>query len=552
LGLSEFPFSLPSFRFLGFFHSASKKEVAVFCRSTERRIPKRDAKKKGCRLTLFAATKSTENIHRSFSFLFFFVYRFAASVIHNLLILQIYTHPMKIKSNISVVFLCMSMVTFAANAQKVVSPGVDALGKALSNPKEGEIIFLKNGTYKRIQALLEVTKKNITIIGESRDGVVITGNRYSGQTVKGSQLSTADTHTLLVSGDGFYAENLTIENTATQAQAVALRSDGDSMIFNNCRLLGYQDTHYARMRKRQYFVNCEVRGDVDFIFGDAMAMYENSRIISRSRKGGYIAAPADNGKLIFKNCTLAAEEGLAPSSCYLGRPWGETNTTVAYIGCTVGNHIKPEGWQAWNNPTPNFYEYSSVNPDGASANVSQRVLSRQLSETEAASYNPSTFFGSWNPLAKAQSPLLAAPAVHIVGDSLRWNIVEGARGYLIFRNDSLLDYSTKPAYSIKGKLCEKYCVKTVNRYGRVGEASDMATSISSHHIIPSHKVYVLNSILYAPKNEQFEMYNIVGGRVISCTSAQQISLSGLPKGIYITRILLDKKGTVATQKIIVR
>lgn len=446
----------------------------------------------------------------------------------------------------------MSMVAFAANAQKVVSPGVDALGKALSNPKEGEIIFLKNGTYRRTIDPLEVAKKNITIIGESRDGVVITGSRYSGQTVNGTTFSTADTHTLLVSGDGFYAENITVENTSTQAQAVALRSDGDSMILNSCRLLGYQDTHYARMRKRQYFVDCEVRGDVDFIFGDAVAMYENSRIISRRRKGGYIAAPANDGKLVFRSCALSAEDGLAPSSCYLGRPWGEANTTAAYIGCTMGTHIKPEGWQAWNNPAPSFYEYSSVNPDGTPADVSQRVLGRQLSEEAAASYERATFFGSWNPLVKAQSPLLAAPAVRIVGDSLRWNVVEGARGYLIFRNDSLLDYAAKPAYNVSGKLYEKYCVKTVNRYGRVGEASDIATSIHSRAISPDYKVYALNEILYIPENEKVELYNMAGIRVLSRAAAQQVSLSGLPKGIYIAHILLDKKGKVVTQKIMVR
>lgn len=308
-----------------------------------------------------------------------------------------------------------------------------------------------------------------------------------------------------------------------------------------------------RLYEQQYFANCETRGDVDFIFGDAVAMYDSSRIISRSRKGGYIAAPDNDGKLVFRNCTLLAEEGLAPSSCYLGRPWGERNTTAAYVGCTTGSHIKPEGWQAWNNPNPNFCEYGSVTPDGAPADVSQRVLGRQLSEAEAASCDPSTFFGSWSPLAKAQSPLLAPPpAVHVVGDSLRWSAVEGARGYLIFRNDSLLDYAAKPACGVKGKLYEKYCVKTVNRYGRPGAASDMATSIPAGYAAPSCKAYVLNGVLYAPETVQVELYSIVGSRVLLSTAAQQASLHDLPTGIYIVRMLLDKKGTAVTQKIIVR
>ncbi|MDR3328669.1 MAG: T9SS type A sorting domain-containing protein [Prevotellaceae bacterium] len=450
-------------------------------------------------------------------------------------------------------------IGFSVGARElVVSPGVDALGKAISAARAGDVIFVKNGTYKKSAASLEVKQRNITIIGESREGVVVTGNNYSG---KSQGVSTADTYTMLVEGNNFYAENITVENTATQAQAVALLSSGDSMVLSSCCLRGYQDTHYAQTR-RQYFVGCEARGDVDFILGDAAVMYDHSVIVSRSRKGGYITAPSDakilTGALrhgiVIKNSELRAEDGLADNTCTLGRPWGDHNTSAVYIGCKMGSHIKPEGWTSWNDANTFMAEYGSTTLGGDAADVSQRVAwSRQLVADDTASYAIEQFFKGWDPRTKAQSALLPAPAaVYVSGDTLRWGAVDEARCYLVFRNDSLQGCTARPAYYIGGKPDERYSVKTANRYGRLGAASSgTTTAVEGSRPAPDYKAYAAGRVLHLPENEAAEVYSLLGVKVLSSAKSRQVPLAGLATGIYLVRILLDGRGSYITQKIII-
>lgn len=62
---------------------------------------------------------------------------------------------------------------------------------------------------------------------------------------------------------------------AVGKQAVALRISGDNAAFWGCRFLGAQDTLYDD-QGRHYFKDCYIEGSVDFIFGDALSMYEVS------------------------------------------------------------------------------------------------------------------------------------------------------------------------------------------------------------------------------------------------------------------------------------
>ena len=230
-----------------------------------------------------------------------------------------------------------------------------ALDKVPASSPNRTLIFVKNGVYEE-KVWVYANKKNVSIIGESVDGVVISWDDYSGKT---SGMSTADSYTLLVEGDDFYGENLTIKNTAGNVgQAVAVRTTGDRQIFKNCKFIGFQDTYYAH-KKRQYNVDCYVEGATDFIFGDATTVFENSTI--NSVKGGqYITAPNDTKListtasgdpfyhgLLFLECLLTADEDVPANSYYLGRPWGAPGSAV-YIDCTLGEHIRPAGWSEWN------------------------------------------------------------------------------------------------------------------------------------------------------------------------------------------------------------
>jgi pectinesterase len=436
-----------------------------------------------------------------------------------------------------------------------------------------KVFFIKNGVYSE-KILISAQKTNIRLIGESADGVIITWDDYAGKSQTSS--TTAESYTFRVEGGGFYAENITFQNTATTAQAVAVYTKADTIVFKNCRFLGYQDTHYAD-NGRQYFYNCEVRGDVDFIFGNAAAVYEHSTIISRSRKGGYITAPSEavitsikpgggtnyHGILV-KNSALTAESGLSAGSCYLGRPWGPYAASV-FFNCKMDVHIKPEGWSVWstdpandgynNHQTAFFAEFQSKDLLNDPVDTADRVTwSRQLTDADTVFYNLVSYFKGWDPANKITA-LDAPEGVIISNDSLRWNAVSGARGYVIFRNDSATGFSVNNAYPTNGKLLEAYRIKSVNSFGALSLPSEIAvvTVAPAIHAIGagSELIYVSQGILYLPENERTELFKITGEKVKSVCSEQHIDLTHLSPGIYIIRFVPDKHGKTITQKILI-
>ena len=476
--------------------------------------------------------------------------------------------------------LIATLMAFGAQAQTKVFDKIIAIdgtgdytsiGTAISMYSSSrKVFFVKNGTYNE-KILIDALKTNIRLIGESVNGVIIINNDYAGKSAKSS--STADSYTFRVEGNGFYAENITFQNTATQAQAVAIYTLADTIAFKNCHFYGYQDTHYAD-NGRQYYLNCETRGDVDFIFGSAAAMYENSVIISRSRKGGYLTAPSTavitsakpgGGTLchgiLIKNSQLQAETGLADNTCYLGRPWG-TNASSVFIKCKLGSHIKPEGWSVWttdpagegynNHLSAFFAEYNSTNLSGDPVNISQRVTwSQQLSTSDTALYSISNYFKGWDPTIKTNA--LAAPTnVNIKNDSLKWNAIDGSRGYAILRNDSVIGFSVTPGYNITGKLTQSYRVKTVNKFGALSDVSQIAIHTNAKFIkqtTNNYSIYVSNGTLYIPENEKTEIFNMAGVLVKTSVLEQEIPINDLNNGLYIVKITLDKRGTIISQKI---
>ncbi len=260
-------------------------------------------------------------------------------------------------------------------------------------------VYVKNGTYEE-KLLIPANKCDITIVGESADGVVISWGDYA----KLNQMGTFKTWTLRVEGDGIRMENLTIENTADPkgGQAVALHIEGDRFEMVNCRLLGNQDTLFTGGNgKRQYFRNCYIEGTTDFIFGPATAWFEACHI--HCKANSYITAASTPDTVdygyIFNSCEVTAESTV--DKLYLGRPWRAYASTT-FIGCTLPKCIVAEGWHNWgrteNEKTARYAEYKSTG-DGAAADK-RASWSRQLSDSEAAGITLSRVMQShseWEP-----------------------------------------------------------------------------------------------------------------------------------------------------------
>lgn len=288
-------------------------------------------------------------------------------------------------------------------------------------PETGAVISIAPGVYRE---RLKITKPNIKLRSPYEDAkkTVIVFDDSAGST--GSTFKSA---TVEVDGDNFIAENLTFANDYNRtheqvsqgSQALAIAVTGDRAIFRNMRLLGNQDTVYAASKgctpqgkctpARQYFTDCYIEGNVDFIFGDGKAAFENCEIHSTVHNGGYITAQgkrfADEDSIyVFNHCRLTAAPGV--TGVWLGRPW-RPFAAVVFLNTEMGAHIAPAGWREWHPGETNYLEtvfYAEYNSTGpGAARASRDPHTHFLSAAEAAKYESKQFLAGsdgWDPTAR--------------------------------------------------------------------------------------------------------------------------------------------------------
>ena len=246
-------------------------------------------------------------------------------------------------------------------------------------------VLVRNGLYKE-KVVLPSWLQNVEFVGEDAEKTVITYDDHANI----GRMGTFRTYTFKVEGNDITFRNLTIENNAAPlGQAVALHTEGDRLVFINCRFLGNQDTVYTGVAgTRLYFKDCYIEGTTDFIFGPSTALFEGCTL--HSKRNSYITAastPADvRVGYVFKNCRLTAAAGV--DKVYLGRPWRPYAATV-FIGCEMGSHICPQGWDNWRNAenekTARYAEYGNT---GEGADTTRRVKwAVRLTAEEAARYD---------------------------------------------------------------------------------------------------------------------------------------------------------------------
>ena len=270
-----------------------------------------------------------------------------------------------------------------------------------------KVIYVKKGTYKE-KLIVPSWLTNIEICGEDRDQTIITYDDHANilWPATGKPMGTFRTYTLKVEGSDITFKNITIENNAAKlGQAVTLHTEGDRLVFVNCRFLGNQDTIYTGVGgTRLYFRDCYIEGTTDFIFGPSTAWFENCHIHSKSNS--YVTAastPADQPYgYVFYHCRLTAEPTV--NKVYLGRPWRPYAYTL-FKECELGAHIVPQGWHNWKNAdnekTARYLEYG--NTGEGSDKEGRAAWSRQLTKKEAAAitiYNVFHQDDSWIPNEK--------------------------------------------------------------------------------------------------------------------------------------------------------
>ena len=272
-----------------------------------------------------------------------------------------------------------------------------AITAAASNSSTRQVITIKAGTYREI-VTVPSTKTNITLqgAGSTSSGVVIVNNHSSA-----GGYGTSGSATFFASAAGFQASNLTISNDyGSGSQAVALQTNGDKQIYNNVRVLGFQDTLLTNTG-RAYFVNSYIEGATDFIFGGSVAVFNASTIHNVSSTGGVMTAAntaaANTYGYLFYKCTVNNAGGTNVTT--LGRPWGAA-AQVLYRESTLSAGIKSTApWQdmssnSWKNAR--FFSYKNT---GAGAATNSNTP--QMSASTAANYTPQKYLAGsdgWNPL----------------------------------------------------------------------------------------------------------------------------------------------------------
>ena len=110
-------------------------------------------------------------------------------------------------------------------------------------------------------------------MGEDAAKTILTFDLHANMTgTDGKPITTFRTPSTQIDADDVTLENITFQNSAGPVgQALAIRVDGDRIVFRRCRFLGWQDTILLN-RGRQYFEDCYIEGHVDFIFGAATAV----------------------------------------------------------------------------------------------------------------------------------------------------------------------------------------------------------------------------------------------------------------------------------------
>ena len=274
-----------------------------------------------------------------------------------------------------------------------------------------KVIYIKKGIYKE-KLIIPQWLQNIELCGEDRDETIITYDDHAnvkiilGKTSPHEQaMGTFRTYTLKIEANDITLKNLTIENNSARlGQAVALHTEGDRLIFVNCRFIGHQDTVYTGMPyTRLFFKDCYICGTTDFIFGPSTAWFEDCTI--ESLINSYVTAastPADAPYgYIFNKCRLIAKNGV--DKVYLGRPWRDYGYTL-FMNCDLGAHIRPEGWHHWEKQRELTARYLEYNNHGVGAQPEQRVSwSRQLTKKEAQQITPAIVFNrqdNWNPMSQ--------------------------------------------------------------------------------------------------------------------------------------------------------
>lgn len=268
-----------------------------------------------------------------------------------------------------------------SGTHKTINDALAALDRTGGNRRNQRVIvYVKAGVYNE-KVVIKKNMEKLMFVGDGIDRTIVTGNRNA----KLDGYATHETATFGVHADGFWARDMTFENTAGPdgRQAVALMVSSEQSVVYRCSFKGYQNTLYARS-KRQFYRDCHIYGTIDFIFGNAAVVLQNCDIFVRkpneNQKNVIVAqgrkGPDENTGISIQGSRIRPAPdfiGVKNIPTFLGRPWRKYSRTVIFE-TDIDGFIDPAGWLPWDGSVHlNTLFYAEYNNIGRGASTEHRA-----------------------------------------------------------------------------------------------------------------------------------------------------------------------------------
>lgn len=392
--------------------------------------------------------------------------------------------------------------------------------------KENTLVAKAEG-YEVPECITFIKSGNISFIGESRDGVIITNGIDKNATFAGTYGTTSkydgigNSDVFQISGSDYYFQDLTVETGMDDATGrdLAIQDKATKTIYKNVGLRGYQDTWTSNNdRGLYYFEGGYVRGRTDYMCGKGDAYFNGVEL--RQIAGGYAAVPSKPANIgwVYKDCVINGDGTGVDGNYTLGRPWGSGTPVAVWIDTKMNVVPSAIGWNEMGTGWPKrFAEYNSTTSTGSVIDLSGRKKTfgdghennPVLSADEALEYSDmSKMFGEWQPtLATEQAPI--PTNVKITGTTLTWDDSNYALLWAIVKDNKVIDFVTEPTYTVDDASA-KYAVRAANEMGGLSEATEATVATGIEEISP------------ATTTVDGKVYNLAGQRVNKAT-----------KGLYI-------------------
>jgi len=391
-----------------------------------------------------------------------------------------------------------------------------------------------------------ITTPNISFIGESTKGVVIT-NAVPGVVIDGQYgpanvlegIGKGDVIRLEKKATGCYFQNLTLKSAMgdSRGRDIVLNDNSDKTIFKDACLWAYQDTYVSNNENgRFYFEGGMLRGRTDYVCGKGDVFYQavNFQVVG---DGGYISAPSVPKKYgyIFNECEITGETSAANGKYTLGRPWGKGTPIALYINTVMKAQPKAEGWNEMSGGWPaRMAEYNSVTAAGTPIDLSKRKKTFAdthennpvLTKSEAEWYTVENVLGQdgWDPAMLAEQ----APEVTNLkseGSVLSWDNNNYTSLWAVAGKNGIIGFTTEPTFTIPAadfNVGDTYYVRAANEMGGLGAQTAVTAESGISSVTAANEVV---STVY---------YNLQGIRVADNAKGVLIKVDTLANGKTVT------------------